>query len=161
MRLVVAAVGKLKSGADKDLYERYAGRCAAGRQIGVTDFSLIEIQESRAERRADRMAQEADGLLSKLKPDSSDAFVLLDEGGAQLSSDALAQFVQARLDVGTARLIFAIGGPDGHGDAIRLAAAKSLSLSKMTLPHGLARIVLAEQIYRAITILTGHPYHRA
>ncbi|MEL7090050.1 MAG: 23S rRNA (pseudouridine(1915)-N(3))-methyltransferase RlmH, partial [Planctomycetota bacterium] len=77
------------------------------------------------------------------------------------ASPAFASLIQRQLDAGTSRLIFAIGGPDGHGPAIRTAAQRTLSLSKMTLPHGLARIVLSEQIYRAITILSGHPYHRS
>ncbi|MEO1205071.1 MAG: 23S rRNA (pseudouridine(1915)-N(3))-methyltransferase RlmH [Pseudomonadota bacterium] len=161
MRIIIAAVGRLKSGADRDLYVRYEKRCSAGRQIGLTDLSVIEIGEARADRGEDRMVQEAAGLLQKVRPTASDRLVLLDEHGPQMTSEAFAASIQSYLDQGTTRLIFLIGGPDGHGEAVRRASHQTLSLSKMTLPHGMARVLLAEQLYRAITIITDHPYHRA
>jgi len=78
-----------------------------------------------------------------------------------MSSEAFARWIAEERDAGTKALGFLIGGPDGHGDAALSAAKLKLSLGPMTLPHGLARIVLAEQLYRAATILAGHPYHRA
>jgi 23S rRNA (pseudouridine1915-N3)-methyltransferase len=87
--------------------------------------------------------------------------VALDERGKALSSDAFARLMGHKRDDGVASLAFLIGGPDGNGKAVLDAADLTLSLGSMTLPHGLARVVLIEQVYRAVTILSGHPYHRA
>ena len=84
--------------------------------------------------------------------------MLLDEGGAPWSSRDLAGDVTRRRDAGRGDLAFVIGGPDGHGEAIRARAAATFSLGRITLPHQLARIVLAEQLYRAVTLISGHPY---
>jgi 23S rRNA (pseudouridine1915-N3)-methyltransferase len=86
--------------------------------------------------------------------------VVLDATGRALSSEAFARFLAESRDGGAKEMAFLIGGPDGHGPAVLDAATLKLSLGPMTLPHGLARIVLAEQLYRASTILAGHPYHR-
>lgn len=119
-------------------------------------LGVIEIGESRAASPAERKDAEAQTLLAKL---GSSRLVALDEEGQALSSyEFTAMFSRLRdeaLDVA-----FAIGGPDGHGDALKQAAHFQLSLGRMTLPHGLVRIVLAEQLYRAATIMLGHPYHR-
>jgi 23S rRNA (pseudouridine1915-N3)-methyltransferase len=85
--------------------------------------------------------------------------VLLDSRGKQLSSEELAERVGRLRDEGTQRLVFAIGPADGWSDAARQRADMLLSLGRITLPHQLARVVLAEQVYRAFTILAGHPYH--
>ena len=77
-----------------------------------------------------------------------------------LTSTAFADLLKRHRDDGCKELAFLMGGPDGHGPAIAQAAQVRLSLSAMTLPHGLARAVLAEQLYRASTLLSGHPYHR-
>jgi len=87
--------------------------------------------------------------------------VALDEHGRSLSSEAFAQWIAERRDGGAKTLAFLIGGPDGHSTEALKPATLKLSLGTMTLPHGLARVVLAEQLYRAATILAGHPYHRA
>ena len=84
--------------------------------------------------------------------------VLLDSRGKQLSSEELAAFVDKHQQMGTQHLWFAVGGADGFSEAARKSATQ-LSLGKMTLPHELARVVLLEQLYRAFTILKGHPYH--
>lgn len=169
MLLTLAAVGRLKSGPDRELFERYLSRTrASGRSIGVRDVGLIEIPESRAGDPNTRMTQEAEGLLDKLygkargaAAPSDRCLVCLDERGASMTSADFAAFLGSHMDRGTPRLDFAIGGADGHGPSIQKIARHTLRLSDMTLPHGLARIVLAEQLYRAITIITGHPYHRA
>jgi 23S rRNA (pseudouridine1915-N3)-methyltransferase len=85
--------------------------------------------------------------------------VLLDPRGKQLSSEELAQFLDDHQSRGTQQLLFAVGGPDGFSAEARRAASFQLALGKMTLPHELARVILLEQLYRAFTILKGHPYH--
>ncbi len=160
MRLVIAAVGKLKDGAERDLYARYADRVAAsGRSVALGPLELREINEGKATSLAARTADEADRLLAKSK--GAGVSILLDERGKALTSVDFAKLLCKLRDRGESEAAFLLGGPDGHGEKARQAAAVTLSLGPMTLPHGLARIVLAEQIYRATTIVTGHPYHRA
>lgn len=85
--------------------------------------------------------------------------ILLDSRGQQSSSEEFARHLETLRDAGTQRLVFAIGPADGWSTAARLRANRMLSLGQMTLPHQLARVILAEQVYRAVTILAGHPYH--
>jgi 23S rRNA (pseudouridine1915-N3)-methyltransferase len=85
--------------------------------------------------------------------------VLLDSRGKQLSSEELAKFIDDHQTRGTQQLLFAVGGADGFSTEARKAAGFQLSLGKMTLPHELARVILLEQLYRAFTLLNGHPYH--
>jgi 23S rRNA (pseudouridine1915-N3)-methyltransferase len=87
--------------------------------------------------------------------------ISLDERGTELTSTAFAAELRRFIDRGAAELAFLIGGPDGHADEIKKHAALQLSLGKMTWPHRLVRPMLAEQIYRSVTILLNHPYHRA
>jgi|LNFM01.2.fsa_nt_gb 23S rRNA (pseudouridine1915-N3)-methyltransferase len=160
MRLVLAAVGKLKDGAERELYSRYADRIqAAGRGVGLGAIELREIPEGKAQSRDARMADEADRLLAKCGDAS--VRVLMEERGKATTSVQLAELVRGWRDRSEGGVAFLVGGPDGHGEAARRAATISLSLGPMTLPHGLARIILAEQLYRTATILAGHPYHRA
>jgi 23S rRNA (pseudouridine1915-N3)-methyltransferase len=159
MRIVIAAVGRLKDGPERELFERYRDRLeAAGRALGWGSVQVIEIPESRAAGRAARQSEEAERLLSKIE--GVDTRIALDESGKSLSSEAFANLLRREREKGTQALAFLIGGPDGHGHEVEAAADVSLSLGAMTLPHMLARVVLAEQLYRAATILTGHPYHR-
>jgi 23S rRNA (pseudouridine1915-N3)-methyltransferase len=159
MRLVIAAVGRLKDGPERALFERYWERLeASGRPLALGPLQLFEIRESRASGRAARVADEAERLLAKLS--DVDVKIVLDEHGKSQSTAAFAAFLRSSRDAGTGSIAFLIGGPDGHGPAALSAANMSMSLGPMTLPHGLARIVLVEQLYRAATILAGHPYHR-
>ncbi len=159
MRLIVAAVGRLKD-AERDLYDRYAMRCdAAGRALSLGPLKLSEITESRAATADLRKADEGQRL-SKAAG-AAEVKVVLHGQGRALSSEAFARWLAERRDGGAKAAAFLIGGPDGHGAAALDAATLKLSLGPMTLPHGLARIVLAEQLYRAATILARHPYHRA
>ena len=159
MRLMIAAVGRLKDGPERVLYQRYAERIGpAGRSVGLGPPDLIEIAESRAGSAKVRADEEAQRLLGKCE--AAQFRVVLDERGRQLSSAAFANAIRDARDRSVGEAAFLIGGPDGHGPAARDAADLLLSISQMTLPHGLARIVLAEQLYRAVTILAGHPYHR-
>ena len=159
MRFIVAAVGRLKE-AERDLYERYAGRFdALGRSHALGPLALAEIGEGRGATPELRKADEAGRLLKAAG--GADVRLALDETGRAMSSVAFASLLEKRRDGGCKTLAFFIGGPDGHGAAALEAATVKLSLGPMTLTHGLARIVLAEQLYRAATILAGHPYHRA
>ncbi|MGI9383591.1 MAG: 23S rRNA (pseudouridine(1915)-N(3))-methyltransferase RlmH, partial [Methyloligellaceae bacterium] len=159
MRLTLAAVGRLKAGAERELLTRYTERITPlGRKQGCGPISVIEIGESRQGAAKARCEEEADVLLRKL-PAGAD-IIALDETGRALTSAAFAGLLEGLRDGGTRELAFLIGGPDGHGEKIRAAASRVLSFGPMTLPHGLVRIILVEQIYRALTILDGHPYHR-
>lgn len=159
MRLLIAAVGKLKQGPERELCAHYLARAEAlGRSLSLSPLALVELPESRAGSADARQAAEAEVLLAKVPP--GHALICLDPGGKMQSSKDFADTLSKIRDGGASGLAFAIGGADGLGQAARERADLSLSLGPMTLPHGLARIVLAEQLYRAMTILAGHPYHR-
>jgi len=160
MRLMISAVGKLKDGPERELFARYLERFeSTGRGVGITNVKFEEIPEGRAATAELRKAVEAARLLESVEP--ADVRIALDEGGKSLTSSAFAAFLRERMERGTKGIAFLVGGPDGHGSAAFEASNLCLSMSPMTLPHGLARIVLAEQLYRAATIIAGHPYHRA
>ena len=160
MHLTIGAVGKLKAGPERDLYQRYSERVTpAGKALGLGPLDCIEISESRKGSAKERRTDEAGTLLAKI-PGASTLFAL-DEKGEALSSEQFARLLGKQRDAGVAGLVFAIGGPDGHGEMVREKATRTLSLGAITLPHGLVRVVLAEQLYRAVTILAGHPYHRS
>lgn len=159
MRFTVAAVGRLKD-AEHELCVRYAKRFdAAGRPLGLGPLKISELNESRAATADARKADEASRLIKAAGLASE--LVVLDESGKALSSQAFATWIAQRRDGGCRTLAFLVGGPDGHGPEAVGGAALKLSLGPLTLPHGLARAVLIEQLYRAATILAGHPYHRA
>jgi 23S rRNA (pseudouridine1915-N3)-methyltransferase len=159
MRLLIAAVGKLKQGPERELFAHYLDRAEAiGRKISLAPLNAIEVAEAKAATAQARMEAEAKTLLAKLP--SSHRLICLDRGGDQLGSEEFAQALAKFRDGGAQGLAFFIGGADGLGLAAQFKADRIVSLGPMTLPHGLARIVLAEQIYRAGTLLTGHPYHR-
>ncbi|MFV0298985.1 MAG: 23S rRNA (pseudouridine(1915)-N(3))-methyltransferase RlmH [Hyphomicrobiaceae bacterium] len=159
MRIGVIAIGKLKSGGERVLVDRYLERLRGAKAVGVTAVQEKELPESRAAKAAERCADEAQRILKAAG--DADVLVALDERGRTMTSDAFASWLQQVRDRGSQHIVFAIGGPDGHGDDVIAHATLSLAFGKMTMPHGLARAVLAEQIYRATTILAGHPYHRA
>jgi len=158
LRLVISAVGRLKDGAESELLSRYVERAAAGRAAGLGPLLIKEVPEGRQPGVAARQADEAKRLLHAIR--DADFRVVLDAAGKPMSSEAFAHLIGQQRDGGTRSMAFLIGGPDGHGASVREGADRILSLGPMTLPHGLARVLLAEQIYRAITILMGHPYHR-
>lgn len=160
MRLIIAAIGRLKDGAERELLARYRDRFdGLGKRLGLAPTTWHEVAESRAATAARRCSEEAASLL-KLARDA-DVVIALDERGKALTSEAFARTLGKHRDDGAGTLAILVGGPDGLGDEVRKAAHLKLALGAMTLPHGLARIVLAEQLYRAATILAGHPYHRA
>jgi len=159
MRFVVAAVGRLKSGPERLLAERYRERAAdAGRKVGVRGVDVIEIKESPAREREKRVLEESIAVASVIPDDA--LIVALDEGGQNLDSRSLAAQIQIWRDSGRRNVVFLIGGADGLAAEIKKRADVTLAFGTATWPHQLARIMLLEQIYRVITILTGHPYHR-
>ncbi len=138
---------------------RYVERAAAaGRAIGFSGVELREAGESRAARPGDRMREEAQAIRSLLMPRTG--VIALDENGKQMTSRSLAAELGRARDQGIASAAFVIGGPDGLEPAFLASASFTLSFGAMTWPHQLVRIMAAEQIYRAVTILSGHPYHR-
>jgi 23S rRNA (pseudouridine1915-N3)-methyltransferase len=160
MRLLIAAVGRLKQGPERELFAHYLERAAAaGQKLALSPVDAVEIAEAKGSSPQARMEAEAELLLAK-RP-SSYKLICLDRSGTSLGSEAFAQSLAKFRDGGAQGLVLLVGGADGLGLTALSKADLVLSLSAMTLPHGLARIVLAEQIYRAITILAGHPYHRA
>jgi 23S rRNA (pseudouridine1915-N3)-methyltransferase len=159
MRLIVAAVGRLKSGAERPLFEKYRARCeGAARSVGMGPIAWHEVVESRASSPARRRAEEATALLQLLR--GADATIALDPSGKMLTSVAFAQLLRVTRDGGAKALGIMLGGADGLASEAVGTARLTLSFGAITLPHQLARIVLAEQLYRAATILAGHPYHR-
>ena len=167
MDVTIAAVGRLKAGPERDLCARYLERAEKiGRTSGIHRFSVSEVPESRAARAADRMADEAQrlkeriGLKERAGPQSR--LICLDERGTAWTSDRFAGWLRDQADSGAAdTVIVAIGGADGLDPELVAAADVVLSLGRMTWPHQIVRILIAEQLYRAMTILAGHPYHRA
>lgn len=157
--MTLLAVGRLKSGAERDLAERYIDRArAAGRALGLA-VEAREIDESRARRAEDRKREEAAAIRATLAADA--ALIVCDERGRPLDSIAFSKLVGAARDAGGSDVALVVGGPDGLDPALRAAAAAVVAFGAMTWPHQLVRIMVAEQLYRAVTILAGHPYHRA
>jgi 23S rRNA (pseudouridine1915-N3)-methyltransferase len=158
MRILVAAVGRLKRGPEQDLAERYRERAVkSGRGIGVRSVEIIEIAESRAREAQRRMLEESIALANILPKDA--ATVLLDPRGEALDSGGLTKRLRGWNDGGR-DVAFVIGGPDGLAPTLSDQADLHLAFGALTWPHQLVRIMLLEQIYRATTILSGHPYHR-
>jgi 23S rRNA (pseudouridine1915-N3)-methyltransferase len=150
----------MKAGPDKELAERYFERFSrTGPALGLEFSGVTEIAESRAQTAAERRREEGQKLRAQLG--EGVALLMLDERGKNLSSEEFARKIGSMRDEGRRGLVVAIGGADGHEPSLREEAALVLSFGSMTWPHQLVRIMLAEQLYRAATILSGHPYHRA
>ena len=159
MKLLVAAIGLLKSGAEKELAAGYEARIkATGKQVGISALLIKDWAESRLADAAQRTTAEAVNLWS-LVPEATPV-VVLDERGGTMSSESFARFLGQQADNGAKQLTFMIGGPDGHAPETRAKATKLLGFGPMTFPHRLVRVMLLEQIYRSVTILVNHPYHR-
>jgi 23S rRNA (pseudouridine1915-N3)-methyltransferase len=160
MRVVVAAVGRLKSGPERDLAERYLKRAAqVGRSLGLTGFDVIEIRESRADNVERRRLEESIAIANVI-PERA-VVVLMDERGESLPSAAFAGRLQAWRTDDKPAVVFVIGGADGLAGGLKDKSSLTISFGAATWPHQMVRVMLLEQLYRAVTILSGHPYHRA
>jgi 23S rRNA (pseudouridine1915-N3)-methyltransferase len=160
LEISVLAVGRMKAGPERELCERYLERARkSGPKLGLRGFSVEEVAEARAPRAPDRIAAEEAALLAKLL--DGDRVIALDAHGDLIDSDTFAAGLAKDAGAAVPRTIFLIGGPDGLGKRLLDRSHRRLSFGRMTWPHQLVRILLAEQLYRATTILSGHPYHRA
>lgn len=160
MKIDVICVGRLKDEPERLIVARYLERFQQfGAALGFSPPLMTELAESRAKSPQERKTAEAGELRKRLKDGSR--LIALDERGKTLSSADFAATLADWRDRGVRHAHIVIGGPDGLDTGLAQSAALILSLGRMTLPHGLARAVLAEQLYRAASILAGHPYHRA
>lgn len=157
MRLLLVAVGRMKAGPEAELAERYRDRAMkAGRPLGFRALDIAVIDESRQPSAEARKAEEA-AAIRRLR---TGRLVLLDERGRSLRSEDFARLIGTWKDGGEEAATFVIGGPDGLDPSLGTEADLVLSFGAMTWPHQIVRILALEQLYRAVTILAGHPYHR-
>ena len=160
MRIVLAVVGRLKQGPERDLAERYRKRAAdAGRAAGLNSFDIVEIKESRAGDAARRMLEESIAIANVI-PERA-VTVILDERGESMNSASFAGRLQGWRAQDAPAVAFVIGAADGLAPGLREKADLAIAFGAATWPHQLVRIMLLELLYRAVTILTGHPYHRS
>lgn len=156
MRITICAVGRLRAGPERDLVDDYLARFdRTGRALGLGPAVVTEVDDRKGGGRSGEGA-----LLSRALPPGA-ALCVLDERGAVLTSPAFADLLAGWRDAGRGHAAFAIGGADGLDPELRARADAALSFGAMVWPHMLARAMLAEQLYRAATILAGGPYHRA
>ena len=155
MRVTIAAVGRMKAAPEAELVNDYLKRFdRTGRALGLGPSRLVEVED----RKGGSTCGEAD-LLRKALPNNA-ARIALDERGSLVSSREFAALIARHRDDGARDLGFVIGGADGIHPSLRDDASRILSFGKMVWPHMLARVMLCEQLYRAVTILAGGPYHR-
>jgi 23S rRNA (pseudouridine1915-N3)-methyltransferase len=160
MRVLIAAIGRLKQGPERELAAAYRKRAeAVGRTSGLRDIEIVEIRESRAQD-AERRRTEESIAIANVIPERA-TIVILDERGKPLDSTAFAALMRGWRAEDRPAVCFIIGGADGLAASLRGRAALTLAFGAATWPHQLVRIMLLEQLYRAATILAGHPYHRA
>lgn len=159
MRVTIIAVGRLKSGPEKELAARYLDRFAkAGPAIGLEFARTVELPESKSSNVATRKREEANQIEKSLADNA--LVIALDERGKALDSAEFSTVLGGYRDQGQRDVAFVIGGADGLDPELTAKAALTLNFGRMTWPHQLVRILLCEQLYRAVTILSGHPYHR-
>ncbi len=159
MRITVCAVGRLKRAPEAELSADYQARAEKlGRQVGLSKLDIIEVAEAQESQSAARKAREADALTSKLSAGAQ--VICLDENGQNVDSKEFSKIIKTAADSGTSELAFLLGGPDGLSPDVLASATRTLCFGRMTWPHRLARVMLLEQIYRAVTLMVNHPYHR-
>jgi 23S rRNA (pseudouridine1915-N3)-methyltransferase len=159
MRILIAAVGRLKQGPERELAAAYRKQAETiGRGYGLRAVEIVEIRESRAGETERRRLEESIAIANVI-PEGA-RLVILDERGASLDSAAFAEFLRKERAEDRPALCFVIGGADGLAASLRQRAVLTLAFGTATWPHQRVRIMLLEQLYRAGTILAGHPYHR-
>ena len=160
MRLSILAIGQSKPAPEQTLCDDYLRRLQhQGRGIGITDAACKTLPEAKRGTAAQRKSDESDRLAAQVPAKARR--IVLSERGKQLASEAFADHISRMMEEGAGDLCFLIGGPDGHAETLERDADLLLSLGAMTWPHRLVRVMLLEQIYRAVTIIANHPYHRA
>lgn len=158
MRLVIAAVGRARNAPEDALAQDYLERARGlGKKLGFQNIELVVVETSRESNAPARMNEEAKRLAAKIPKGAHT--IALDEKGRAMTSEAFARHL-AKLRDGGSDVVFLLGGPDGLSASFRDAANERLAFGPQTWPHALARAMLAEQLYRALAILSGHPYHR-
>lgn len=156
MRVTICAVGRLRSGPERVLLDDYIKRFdRTGRALALGPATVVEVDD----RKGGGMPAEAT-LLARAVPDGA-LICVLDERGVHMSSPDFAEKLGSWRDQGRSDVAFVIGGADGIDPALRARADAALSFGQMVWPHMLVRVMLAEQLYRAASILAGSPYHRA
>lgn len=156
MRVHICAVGRLRTGPERDLIDDYLKRFdRTGRALGLGPVQIHEVED----KKGGGMAAEA-ALLDRVIPKGA-MICTMDERGKMITSPDFAQTMGRWRDGGCSDLAFIIGGADGIDPELRARADFSLSFGKMVWPHMLVRVMLSEQLYRAASILSGSPYHRA
>lgn len=159
MRIAIVAIGRLKQGPERELADRYRERFDdVGRKLGFRGLEIHEISESRAREAQARIAEEGAAMAALV--DEKSSIIALDERGDSIDSVAFARHLGRWRDDAVPDAVFLIGGADGLSPELRRKAKLRLAFGKATWPHQMVRIMLLEQIYRAATILSGHPYHR-
>jgi 23S rRNA (pseudouridine1915-N3)-methyltransferase len=153
MRLTVVAVGKLKEPHWRAAAEEYAKRLRPYATLEIVEVADRDISRDAAAARS----AEADDILRVLP--ASAYTVLLDEGGRERSSTELSEWLDGLMVRGVSHVTFVVGGSAGTDERLREGAKESLSLSRLTFPHQMARVLLLEQLYRAFKISKGEPYH--
>jgi 23S rRNA (pseudouridine1915-N3)-methyltransferase len=158
VKLALIAVGRLKDGPERQLVERYRTRIVAiAPTVGCSGLDIAELPEGRGRRDEERRGEEAAAITSRI---GKAATIVFDERARSISSDDFAARLRDWRDGGRAAVACIIGGPDGLDVSLRDKADLLVSFGGMTMPHQIVRALVVEQIYRAMTILSGHPYHR-
>jgi 23S rRNA (pseudouridine1915-N3)-methyltransferase len=159
MRIAILAAGLARGTPQNALVDEYLTRARTiGRRQGIVSLAVEEVAVSRLREARARIAEESERLGGRIPPGAH--VIALDARGKGMTSEAFAEMLAAMRDAGARDLVFLIGGPDGLDPGSGVKVGRRLAFGAQTWPHLLVRAMLAEQIYRALTILCGHPYHR-
>lgn len=159
MRIAILAAGLARGTPQNALVDEYLARARGiGRRLGFVSVAVEEISLSRLREERARIAEEGQKLAARIPPGAH--VIALDARGKGMTSEAFAEMLGAMRDAGARDLVFLIGGPDGLDPGPHVKPGRRLAFGAQTWPHLLVRVMLAEQIYRALTILGNHPYHR-
>lgn len=159
MRIAILAAGLARGTPQNALVEEYLTRARGiGRQQGINALVVEEVAISKLREARARIAEEGEKLAGRIPPGAH--VISLDARGKGMTSEAFAEMLGAMRDAGARDLVFLIGGPDGLDPGPLVKPGRKLAFGAQTWPHLFVRVMLAEQIYRALTILGNHPYHR-